>query len=202
MSSSLFNCVNSVFELLGLFFVVNETFLYIMKSNGWFVKLASVIGLLLVTTTNLAQRRIEFSAGCGVPEYTNIRIKYGDNIQFGICGHYFYEKPSGSFGPYHSWVLTAESVYHFAGRSHLVSQPTWYLLGGIGYFHNDLIVDIPHEEFDVGFYPRIGRTFNFSNRMGINADMGLYLPLSARDGYKPYRFRLLPSGGISLFVRL
>jgi hypothetical protein len=164
----------------------------------------SVLFIVLIISINqvFSQSKFEISGGLGVPEYDNLKIRYGQNIQVGACVHFWYDKGGGIFREYYSWSSALEILYHFAGKSKYVEQPTWYLLGGLGYYHNDLLFDVPHEEYDIGFYPRIGRKLNFSKKIGINLDAGLFLPLSAREGYEPYKFRILPSGCISFFIRL
>jgi len=51
------------------------------------------------------------------------------------------------------------------------------------------------------FYPRIGKSFYFSNSVGINLDIGLALVM-AEDGIGGYYGVPFPTGGIHLFVRI
>jgi hypothetical protein len=164
----------------------------------------SILLLVFVLSVNqvFSQSKFELSGGIGVPEYNNLKLKYGRNFQVGACAHFWYDKGGGIFSEYYSWSCSAEILYHFAGISKYVEQPTWYISGGLGYYHIDLLLDLPHEKYDIGFYPRIGRDINFSSKLGINLDIGLFLPLSAQKNYEPYDFRLLHSGSISLFIRL
>lgn len=172
-----------------------------MKSSICWFRSILLIVLILFVNKVFSQGKFELSGGLGVPEYNNLKLRYGQNLQVGACVHYWYDKGGGIFSDYYSWSFSAEILYHFSGKSKYVEQPTWYLLAGLGYYHIDLLIDLPHEEYDIGFYPRIGRNLNFSKKLGINFDIGFFLPLSAQEGYD-YNFRLLPSGSISFFIRL
>jgi hypothetical protein len=173
-----------------------------MKSSICWFRSILLIVLILPVNKVFSQSKFELSGGLGVPEYNNLKLRYGKNLQVGACVHFWYDKGGGIFSEYYSWSFSAEILYHFAGKSKYAEKPTWYLLVGLGYYHIDLLIDLPHEEYDIGVYPRIGRNIYFSKKMGINFDVGLFLPLSAQEGYEPYDFRLLPSGSISFFMRL
>ena len=145
--------------------------------------------------------KFELSGGLGGPELLNVKIKYGQNLQMGICiggyiGHGLFRSDEiivqGSFA--------AEISYHFSGKSKYVEQAPWYILGGLGYY--DIPISGLYGIYDIGFYPRIGRTFNFSKKAGMNLDIGIFLPLSEAQNEGTYVFKVLPSGSISLFLRL
>lgn len=93
----------------------------------------------------------------------------------------------------------AELLYHFSGTSKYVEQAPWYILGGLGYY--DIPISGLYGSYDIGFYPRIGRTISFSKRIGMNVDIGIFLPLSMTPEYDEYDFKILPSGSINLFVK-
>ena len=139
-----------------------------------------------------------------MPEFINLKVKYGQNIQVAGSVGFFY-MPWGN--PW-NWSTTAEIIFHFAGESKYVEQPPWYLLFGLTYYEGfDMGFFGDYGEYDFGFFPRIGKTFNFSKRSGVNIDIGVNLPLSARPGDPPnpppdYEFRILPSASIGLFIRL
>ena len=69
------------------------------------------------------------------------------------------------------------------------------------FYKYKLIAPRDGDETDVYFYPRIGRSLNFSERTGINCDIGAFFPLSkgARDFFDS---PIYPSGSISFFIRL
>lgn len=162
-----------------------------------------LLALLILPVNKLfSQSKFELSGGLGIPEYGDLKFKYGQNFQIGACAHFWYDKGGGIFGEYYSWSCSAEIYYHFAGKSKYYEQKSWYLLAGLGYYHIDNLLDFPHEQYNIGFYPRIGRVFNFSKKTGINLDVGFFLPFSAQTGYEPYEFRLLPSGSLNFFIRL
>jgi hypothetical protein len=172
-----------------------------MKNSPIFLRTLLFALLILSATRAFPQGKFEISGGCGIPELSNLKLKFGQNIQVGACLHYWHYSRAGIFSAYNDWSCAAEVTYHFSGKSKYVDQPTWYLLGGLGYYHIDYLIDWPYDNCDISFYPRIGRTLNFSKRTGINMDLGLFVPLSASSG-NPYKFRILPSASIGLFIRL
>jgi hypothetical protein len=144
-----------------------------------------------------AQGKLELSGGFGMPELFNLKMKYGKVVQIGASvGIYPFEWFNETVI---DWSCNAEITYHFSGKSKFVEQAPWYISGGFGFF--DLGVIDPYGSYDISFNPRIGRTLNFSKRMGANLDIGLFMPLSAEKDY-PYEFTLLPSGSLSFFIRL
>jgi hypothetical protein len=172
-----------------------------MKTSPVLLRTILFVILILSVTQAFPQGKFEISGGLGLPDFYNVKFKYGQNIQVGACLHYWHYRSSGIFSAYNDWSCAAEVTYHFSGKSKYVEQPTWYLLGGLGYYHIDYLIDWPYDYCALSFYPRVGRTLNFSKRTGINMDLGLFVPLSASSGY-PYKFRILPSGSISFFIRL
>ena len=167
------------------------------------ILLRTILLAIIILSANQAfpQGKFEISGGLGAPEMINLRLKYGQNIQVGTCLYYWHYKASGIFPESYDLAFSAEIIYHFSGKSKNVEQGTWYLLGGLGYYHLDNLADLPYEDYDIGFYPRIGRTLNFSKKIGLNFDLGLFLPLSAASEI-PYSFKILPSGSIGFFIRL
>jgi len=148
--------------------------------------------VLLLNNPVCSQSKFEVSAGLGMPELINVKAKYGQNIQVGASLGFV---PIKWFGDYFvDWSVATEISYHALGKSKFVDQPPWYILIGIGYFHLNVLD--PYENYDVGFYPRIGRTLNFSKKTGVNLDSGLFLPFSTSE------FKVLWSGDISFFIRL
>ena len=168
-----------------------------MKSSiCWF---RSILLLILILSVNqvFSQSKFELSGGIGMPELINARLKYGQKIQIGVCVGI----ATGDFygNNYVDGSFAAEVTYHFLGKSKYVEQAPWYVLGGLGHYNLQNLGD--YEQYKFAFYPRIGRTINFSKRMGITGDFGVFLPLSAYN-YNKHDFKILPSGGISFFIRL
>jgi hypothetical protein len=172
-----------------------------MRNSSVSFRIILFVMLILSAAQAFPQGKFEISGGLGLPELTNIKLKYGQNIQVGACLHYWHYSQGGIFSAYNDWSCAAELTYHFSGGSKYIDQPTWYLLGALGYYHIDYLIDWPYDYCALSFYPRIGRTINFSKRTGLNMDLGLFIPLSASTG-NPYKLRILPSGSISFFVRL
>jgi hypothetical protein len=162
--------------------------------------LVLLFGLFFINVPTFSQSKFVLSAGIGEPEFFNVKIKYGQNLQFGICvGGYIGHGLWGSNKIIVQGSCAAEIEYHFLGKSKYVEQPPWYTLGGLGYY--DIPISGLYGSYDIGFYPRIGRTFNLSKRSGINLDVGTFLPLSMRPDYNTYDFKILPSGNISFLIR-
>jgi hypothetical protein len=168
-----------------------------MRSSIYIFNSILLIGLILSDNPIDAQGKLELSGGFGMPELFNLKMKYGKDVQIGASvGIYPFEWFNETVV---DWSCNAEITYHFSGKSKYVEQAPWFISGGFGFF--DLGVIDPYESYDISFNPGIGRTLNFSKRMGVNLVIGLFLPLSAAKDYT-YDFRLLPSGSISIFIRL
>jgi len=159
-----------------------------MKLSIYLVKSILLIGLVFSDNPIIAQSKFELSAGLGWPELLDIGVRYGNNFQVGVSQSFWSFK---FIGP-----TSAEVCYHFGGKSELTERPPWYLFGGLG-----CLWGRDGDETDVYFYPRIGRSLNFSERTGINCDIGAFFPLSkgARDFFDS---PIYPSGSISFFIRL
>jgi hypothetical protein len=157
-----------------------------------------LIGLLLISNPLYSQSKFDLSGGFGYPELFNLRVNYGQNIEIGACVGFFTFEWFGDNVV--DWSCAVEISYHFSGKSKYVEQATWYFLGGLGYYN--LPVVNHYEEYDIAFYPRIGRTLNFSKKAGMKIDLGIFLPLSKDPDFETFDFRVLLSGGIGLFIRL
>jgi hypothetical protein len=168
-----------------------------MKISSSLLKIFLFAGFFLCDNTVFSQGKFEISGGLGIPELFNARVKYGQNIQVGACLGFYTGNWYGN--NYADWSVSGEITYHFSGISKYVEQPPWYLLCGLGYYH--LPVVNLYEQYNIGLYPRIGRTFNFSEKIGANLDGGIFLPLSMTPDYGPYFFSVLFFGSISLFIR-
>ena len=97
-----------------------------MKSSFYWQKSVLFIVLIISINEAFSQSKFEISGGLGVPEYNNLKIRYGQNIQVGASIHFYYDKGGGIFGEYYSWSSALEILYHFAGKSEYVEQPVWY----------------------------------------------------------------------------
>jgi hypothetical protein len=156
------------------------------------------IGMLLIASSGFSQSKTEASLGFGWPELINARIRYGQDVQVGVCAGFFAFEFFDELVV--DWSCSAEILYHFAGKSKYNEQAPWYCLAGIGYYHFQLYEN--YDPYDVAFYPRLGRVINFPEIGGLYLDVGLFLPLSGAPGSDSFEFRLLPSGSIGLFIRL
>jgi len=169
-----------------------------MKAFPVCLRITLLAIIISIASEAFSQSKIELSGGYGVPELFNLGIKYGQNMQVGAYGGIYPFKWYGDRVV--DWSCGMELIYHFAGKSKHVEQAPWYLLGGLAYHH--LNVMDPYERYDMSFCPRIGRTFNFSGKWGLNLDIALFIPLSMTPDYDSYEFKFLPSGNLSFFIRL
>lgn len=171
-----------------------------MKTSPILLRIILFTILILSVNQALSQSKFVLSGGLGEPEFYHLKIKYGQNFQVGlVIGGYVGHGLFGSDNIIFQGSYAAEIIYHFSGVSKYVEQVPWYILGGLGYY--DIPISGWYGTYDIGFYPRIGRTLNFSKRIGIDVDLGIFLPLSASSG-NPYDFKVFPSGSIGLFIRL
>ena len=169
-----------------------------MKTLSILFRTILLTSLILSANQTFSQSKFELSGGYGVPELFNIGIKYGQNTQIGAYGGFY---PFEWYGNnYVDWACGIEIIYHFAGKSKKVEQAPWYILGGLAY--HELGVMDPYEQYDISVCPRIGRTLNFSKKLGMNLDFGLFIPLSMASDIHTYDFRFLPSGCLSFFISL
>jgi hypothetical protein len=141
-----------------------------------------ISGMLLICNSISSQHKFELAGGAGYPELISLKIKYGGNIQVGLS-----QTGPVDWGSSLVWgPIATEIYYHFGATSRYIDRKKWYLLGGVIFWWEP-----------AAFYPRIGRTINFSKRVGINLDAGVTIPLGSE-----IITEFDPSGYISLFIRL
>lgn len=153
-----------------------------------------LFGLTLFNNPAISQNKFEISGGAGFPELINLKIKYGGNFKIALCQSIFpmYDAPI-PLGP-----TTVEVYYHFTGKSKFVEERTWYLQGGLGCFWGSIKGGFTGDQgTKFCFYPRIGRSFYFSNRTGINLDAGAFVPF-----FDFFDITIYPSLSINFFIRL
>jgi len=155
-----------------------------------------------------SQGNFELGGGFGLPELANLKIRHGQILQFGLSAGFI---PGSGMFDFESrdatWSVCVEVLYHFAGDSKYVEQPTWYILGGLGWHALGYVSlePIDMESADFSFFPRIGRTFNLSEKAAFKFDIGAWMPLSLAPTYVPNNkldFKVQLSGNIGLFIRL
>jgi hypothetical protein len=154
--------------------------------------------LVVLCVPLFPQSKFELSGGLGFPDMLNIGLKYGSKIQIG-ASYGVLPRPQDNIIKCSSLVL----FYHFAGNSKFTTQPPWYLNGGISYIHSyyrDRKYDIDWKA--ICLYPRIGRTNNFTKKIGINIDIGVIFSTGYNYFEGIHKFDIMPSGSISLFHRI
>jgi len=154
--------------------------------NASMFKLCLILsGLLIINVAGYPQKyppsKFELSGGFGWPEMAAAKIKYGENLQLGISQGFMLN-------------TSLEVYYHFAGKPKLTDRLVWYGLGGLECFYWN------RKELSWFPYLRLGRTFNFSRRYGVNLDLGLFYNINDDDFISS--FRISPSGSFSFFIRL
>jgi hypothetical protein len=153
-----------------------------------------------------SQSKLEASLGGGIPELFNIKIRYGQNFQVAASVGYYAMNWFGS--TVYDWSYTIECLYHFSGVSKHVDLHTWYISGALGFYDFELMTafGMAYDNFDIGFNPRVGKTFYFSEMFGVNLDLGIFIPLSKIPEDEefltdPIKYALLPSGSFGFFIR-
>jgi hypothetical protein len=167
--------------------------------------------LLLIYTFSVSfsyqvfgQNTVKISAGFGLPELLNGGIHFQlKQTQIGIRIGFLPEKDES--------IITASGdvYYHFGGFSELSNIRPWYGRLGLNYMREE-------DEYGIDKYlnlnPRIGRQINFSNKIGIELDIGVFIVIF--DDYEIKKSRpgitvdilgvgaVWPSFGLELFYRI
>ena len=137
----------------------------------------------------VSRTRFETDIGYGFPESICLKFKYGIDVQAGL----FQAFDTQGLGP------TGFEIYYRIGKKpRLLDQKPWYVMGGFAGF----VFDVDYiKEYKILIYPRAGRSFYFSKRAGINADIGLGFPLGRDPDGGNLISPVLASGSVSLFIR-
>ena len=148
-----------------------------------------IYGLVLFCNTIFSQAKFEADAGLGLFEAASLKVKYGKNIQFAVCQGFFDQS---------LWMTGFEFYFHYAGESKYTDQLPVYFMAGL----SGTIFAYGYDTFEkIAFYPRIGKSFNFSKNIGVNLDVGLALVFTD-DGLGKYVAIPFPTGGAHLFLRI
>jgi hypothetical protein len=122
--------------------------------------------LVLAPGILFSQNGTELSAGPGIPELLNLKIKYGDNFQ--ISG-------GAGFAPFIGfWAFSAGFYYHFPSKSNEDKLRKWFLNTGVSYFPPSESNGSTSQKLLL-MYSRLGRTFYFNkktNITGIDFEIG------------------------------
>ena len=130
-----------------------------------------------------AQEKINLSAGFGQTEFLNAGIRGQINqTQLAISlGTLFISE----------LAISGDAFFHLAGHSKFTERHPWYFRTGISYIHFKekhpiitlfsfgLLKDEPINITALNL--RIGRDFNISENIGINADFGLAFLLGEKE---------------------
>jgi hypothetical protein len=162
-----------------------------MKFRNIFIIRSSLVLIGLMTLNNLiiSQRKFDIGVGTGLPELTNIKIRYGNNFQAGISKpnlFIFFFAPSLT-------PLEFELYLHFAGKERDNQRP-FYLLGTYGIFEREK----RYPDYRC-FCLRLGRSF-IGRKLCMNIDVGPGFPNKNFGEY--LTDSIFPSGSISFYFRL
>lgn len=163
-----------------------------------FLLLFGIIFILSILICN-GRDKVNISIGFGLTEFFNTGMRFQLNqVQLGLsAGTLFSGETSFSGEVYH----------HFAGKSNLSERKPWYVRSGftLWHFKKDYILFKAlsfglfsnEEPVNVTFFnARMGRDFNLTEKLGINTDFGLAIPVNDKD------MQITPAACISLFYRL
>ncbi|MDD4756946.1 MAG: hypothetical protein PHG29_12770 [Prolixibacteraceae bacterium] len=99
--------------------------------------------------------------------------------------------------------MSGDLFFHIAGQSEFSERRPWYIRDGLAYMNWNEFAFFDYANV-IGLHSRVGRDFNLSNKVGINADVGLaaYLFKTDVDTDNSDSFGLSPVFSISLFYRI
>ncbi len=170
-------------------------------NNYHFKLLAILVVLLFLTNVLFSQNKFELSTGFGMPDYINLKIKYGSRFQFGAgVGTLPLDKglrylTAVLHDQYSGYITTwsFDFYYHFS-RAKNNSLFKWYWNNGISFASVDPKDSYPYYKEKIRlYYSRIGRSFNFSDHTGLNLDIGI---MAEESWYtQSLNHRLGPDGG-------
>lgn len=161
------------------------------KSSKRWILIILLVGICAMSSTISSQGKINIGIGADLLEYYNISLRYqGVQTQFALgIGK------NGFNNEYENRLSISASVYyHFDGISSLTSRRLWYGKITINYIKHDYSYN-RDELIDLTAGLRVGRDFNLSEKLGLNADIGFNFG-------KISGIRFYPSAGIWLFYRI
>ena len=142
---------------------------------------------LLFNNLVYSQNKVEADLGVGLFEGISLKVKYGNNVQLALCQGF----AQSSF-----WMTGVEGYYHFAGLTKHLDQRTFYALMGI----SGTLFAGGYDSFEkIILYSRIGKTFNFTKKSGLNFDIGAGILWA--DDIDGYHSSMVPTFGIHYFRR-
>lgn len=151
-------------------------------------KIVAFIALCFLYSTAYPQNKIEFDMGVGFLEALSLKVKYGEKIQLGIGQGFVGKFP---------FQTTIELYNHLEKKNELHKRMSFYLMGGIG----STFLSKGYNNGITDFYSRFGLTLRFSNRTGINFDIGPSL-WAMKDTDDTYSYMFVPSAGIHFYFKI
>ena len=149
----------------------------------------------------VGQEKFVISTGFGIPELLNIGVRFRhDQFQTGLS--------IGSMPLVNEKIfsISGDTRYHFGGFSELSDSRPWYGRIGLNYLRDETRSIIDNYLY---LNARIGREFNLSHKLGIEADVGASFQLYHKEVRKissgwnwDLNFPVIPGLVIGLFYRL
>jgi len=157
------------------------------------IMMLSILYALLFTPYAKAQEKINLAAGIGFPELINVGVRFQtrhDTRQIAL---------SLGFAAGKELALTGDMFFHFGGYSRFSERQPWYVRGGVTLLYSGSEEEDLTELAPV-FNLRLGRDFNFSEKVGLNLDVGIAVSPFVGLLYDEYNF--MPGFGFAIFYRI
>ena len=168
---------------------------------AWFTIV--LMSQLNFSTSVLAREGINLYLGCGFPDMISAGVRIqADQVQFG-AGYGFvpgYEE--------RAYSLSGDLFYHFGGSTEFSERRPWFVRAGVIYTYDET----PSKIFKYSYLPlRVGRDFNFSQRVGFVIDLGAMFLIAEKEevkqpSYSGFRIDLydsiLPCISVGFFIRI
>jgi hypothetical protein len=142
-----------------------------------------IISLLMFPHFLFSQTNAEISAGISLPEFLNLKIKFGNNFQ--ICGSI------GYLPLIQGWSLSTDLYYHFPIKAKDNKIRKWYLNSGLSYIPSSEAYSSQPEK-TLLMFSRIGISFYFNKKDnldglhivdGLDFDLGIMFQIWSNEEY-------------------
>lgn len=159
-----------------------------------------IIALFLISLPIIAQNKLKASAGVGIIDVFNVGVDYQLNqSELGVNLGFWPNELNSQYS-------SVNYYYHFAGKSKFTTVKPWFVRTGMFIVRSKNIYEIKYHFLTT---LRVGREFNFSNRIGVALDAGAscytfqYTKVLSSKPFVEgiYLIRFLPNGSIKVFYR-
>lgn len=175
-----------------------------------------MMALMGLATPLKSQGWLTLSAGLGYPELPHVGLRFKITNQFHIGAYVGSDNPGIDWSTFQGerpedkeFSRGVAALYHFAGHSEYTELPPWYLRAG--YSHLKLVTyQYTHKTNWADL--RGGRAINFTEKFGVELDLGINILLNENAEIKPSGIaegvtnvsakKLRPAGGFRFFLRI